>query len=124
MLVNGRGGHADEQQALEMFHKAAHQNHPGAMFALGALYHGGHNVPPDAEMAQRWFREAAERDHPRAQLMLGRYLLAGNAAHQREARRWFEAALGQGLTEAQLELTRLAKECMARPRSASVLLMV
>ena len=49
------------------------------MFALGALYAGGHGVPEDRAAAQRRFRAAAELGHGQAQLMLGRYLAEGAA---------------------------------------------
>ena len=89
------------------------------MFALGALFHGGHDVAPDPEMAQRWFRAAAERGHPRAQLMLGRYLMRGTAGRAIMPKRGSGLrAEGQGVTEATLELTRLQKDPSAEPRDA------
>lgn len=48
--------------------------------------------------------------------MLGRYLargLAGSTDPQ-EARRWLKRAQAEGLTEAQLELDRLARSALAR----------
>jgi uncharacterized protein len=57
----------------------AGKGHPGAMFAMGALNGGGHDVRQDRGMAQRWFRAAAERGHRHAQTMLGRYLARGLA---------------------------------------------
>ena len=100
--------------------KAAREGHAGAMFALGALYHGGHDIRPDPDLAQHWFREAAERGHPRAQLMIGRYFSRGTAGRTdlAEARRWFKEAERQGVTEAALELTRLPKEPGGEAREA------
>jgi uncharacterized protein len=85
------------------------------MFALGALYHGGHEIRPDPDRAEHWFRQAAERGHPRGQLMIGQYQSRGIAGRTdlAEARRWFTKAEGQGVTEAALELTRLPKESSA-----------
>ena len=64
MMVNGRGGPASPAEARELFEKAAAKGHAGAMFALGAMYGRGHNMPMDRQAALRWFRA----------LMLGRYL--------------------------------------------------
>ena len=79
MMVNGRGGPRDHDAALVLFEKAAEEGHVGAMFALGALHGGGHDVRMDRPAAQRWFRAAAERGHGQAQMMLGRYSPAGLA---------------------------------------------
>jgi TPR repeat protein len=109
MIVNGRGGLRDPATALELFEKAAVSGHSGAMFALGAVYAGGHDVPEDRPAAQRWFRAAAERGHGQAQLMLGRYLAHG-AAGERDtaaARMWLEQAVAQGIDEAQDDLAAL-----------------
>ena len=42
--------------------------------------------------------------------MLGRYFRIGAAGHQdlREARRWFESAVAQGIAAAEVELAELA----------------
>ena len=109
MLVNGRGGPKDHQAALAMFQRAAASGHVGAMFAIGALFGGGHDIPWDRPQAQHWFRMAAERGHAHAQMMLGRYLgrgLAGETNHQ-EACDWLERAAGQGLEEAKRDLELL-----------------
>jgi hypothetical protein len=50
------------------------------MFALSAMYSGGHNYPVDRAEAQRWFRAAAELGHGQAQLMLARYLVSRKRA--------------------------------------------
>ena len=61
MLVNGRGGPKDHAEARRCSRRPPGQGHVGAMFALGALLGGGHDVPWDRPAAQRWFRAAAER---------------------------------------------------------------
>ncbi|MGH3306021.1 MAG: tetratricopeptide repeat protein, partial [Streptosporangiaceae bacterium] len=83
--------------------------HVGAMFAVGALFGGGHDIPPDPPRAARWFLAAAERGHGHAQLMLGRYYLHGSAGVRDpvEARRWLERAASQGLQEANGYLAEL-----------------
>jgi TPR repeat protein len=109
MMVNGRGGPVDVPGALHLFEKAADEGHVGAMFALGALHGGGHQIPTDRKIAQRWLRSAAEEGHGYAQLMLGRYLAAGaNGEPQpEEARDWFARALAQGIIEAEDDLAAL-----------------
>jgi hypothetical protein len=79
------------------------------MFALGALYAGGHDLAEDRAAAQRWFRAAAELGHGQAQLILGRYLAEGitNEPDPVEARLWFEQAAAQGIDEAQADLAAL-----------------
>ena len=84
------------------------------MFALGALYAGGHDLPVDRALAQHWFRAAAERGHAAAQLMLGRYLVGGVGSDPMldEGRSWLERAASQGIAEAQLDLSVLAPPIM------------
>jgi TPR repeat protein len=95
---------------LKLFEKAAAQGHSGAMFALGALHGGGHDLPADRRTAQRWFRAAAELGHGQAQVMLGRYLASGAAGERNpvEAQRWLERAIAQGIPEADLDLPELS----------------
>jgi TPR repeat protein len=79
------------------------------MFALGALYGGGHDVPMDRAVALGWFQRAAEANHPIAQMMLGRYLARGLAgpADRAAARQWFQRAVAQGIVEAKTDLAEL-----------------
>ena len=109
MVLNGRGGAKDHRSALGLFEKAAGRGHVGAMFAVGAMKGGGHDVPMDRSEAQRWFQAAAERGHSYAQLMYGRYLahgLAGECDLDR-ARQWLQRAEAQGLSEASADLPAL-----------------
>ena len=100
--------------------RAATHGHVGAMFALGALYGGGHDIPWDRAAAEKWFRQAAERGHAHAQMMLGRYLARGLAGNQSptEARFWLQKALAQGLQEAQADLDALPAASPASERVA------
>ena len=83
MMVNGRGGRPRPlPRRLVLFEGAARDGHIGAMFAVGALYGGGHEVETNRPMAQQWFRLAAERGHGYAQMMLGRYLARSLAGEQ------------------------------------------
>jgi TPR repeat protein len=88
---------------LELFEKAAAKENSGAMFALGTLNSGGHNLPVDRRVAQRWFRAAAERGHGHAHMMLGRYLVKRVAGELNpvEGRLWLERAIAQGMRRSQ-----------------------
>src|SRR4029077_11962429 len=92
-----------------LFEKAAAKGNAGAMFALGAMYGGGHNIPMDRQAALRWFRAAAELGHGHAQLMLGRYLASGAAGepNPKEAHHWLEQAVAQGVPEAESDIAQL-----------------
>jgi TPR repeat protein len=80
------------------------------MFAIGAVFSGGHDLPGDRPTAQGWFRAAAELGHGHAQLMLGRYLTAGLAGELNpdEGRLWLERAATQGIADAEFDLARAA----------------
>ena len=71
------------------------------MFALGAMYSGGHNISVGRTAAESWFRAASESGHGQAQLMLGRYLRSGVAGHRdlQQARFWLESAFAQSSAE-------------------------
>ena len=109
MLLSGRGGPRTTPPRWCCSRKPPVSGHVGAMFAVGAMYGGGHDVPWDRVAAQRWFRAAAERGHPYAQMMLGRYLARKLAGEQNieEARRWTERAVAQGMQEAKADLAAL-----------------
>ena len=77
MSLNGTGGARDHAESMRLFRKAAESGHIGAMFAVGAMFGGGHDVPEDRPEARRWYRMAAEKGHGHAQMMLGRFLARG-----------------------------------------------
>ena len=106
MMLNDRGCSPAPALALDLFERAAAKGHSGAVFALGAIYNGGHNLRTDRRTAQRWFRAAAEAGHGQAQMMLGRYLTRGLAGDIDlvEGRQCLERAVEQGITEAELDL--------------------
>jgi TPR repeat protein len=121
MMLTGRGGAKDHETALSLFLRAAERGHVGAMFAVGAMYGGGHEVQADRVVAQRWFEAAAGRGHPRAQLMLGRYLARNLAGVQdvKKARRWLERALAQGIQDAKTDLATLLPPLQVDPQPAA-----
>ena len=94
----------------DRYHKAAAAGRAEAMFSLGALYGGGHDIPPDRAQALRWFLQAAEAGHALAQMMAGRYLARGLAGRVdvSQARHWLEHALAQGLEAARADYAQLA----------------
>ena len=77
--LNGEGGPRDHEMARQLFERAAKRGQGEAMFALGALYGGGHDIPPTARKRSPGTARAAEKGHPLAALMLGRYLRQGIA---------------------------------------------
>ncbi len=91
------------------------------MFACGAMWGGGHDVPTDRVVAQKWFRTAAERGHAYAQMMLGRYLARGLAGERDpdQARQWLERAVAQGLAEARADLAALPPPAIATEDEAA-----
>jgi TPR repeat protein len=103
-----------------LFEQAATHGHSGAMFALGALHGGGHDVPVARDKAIIWFRAAAEQGHAVAALMLGRYLRKGLAgpADPVEARHWLERAHQLGVEEAKTDLSELDRLDPASQRPA------
>jgi TPR repeat protein len=113
--VNGRGVPRDHQLARSWFLRAIPAMHAGAMFALGALYGGGHDIEVDREEARRWFAQAAEHGHPIAALMLARYAVRGLGGPQdiEAGRRWYAHAASLGAIEAAHELAALDRSANA-----------
>ena len=57
MLLNGRGGPADQDLARALFGFAASRDHAGAMYALGVM------AGDDAASSAAFFRRAADLGH-------------------------------------------------------------
>jgi TPR repeat protein len=97
---------------LRLFRKAAESGHVGAMFAVGAMLGGGHEVPEDRAAARNWYRMAAEKGHGHAQMMLGRFLSRGlgGEVDTLEGRIWLQRAVASGLNEAARDLDQLDAE--------------
>jgi len=112
LSLNGTGGPRDHEASLALFRRAAELKHLGAMFAMGAMLGGGHDVQEDRVEARRWYRLAAERGHAHAQLMLGRFLSRGLGGDKLlpEARGWLQRAEAQGVAEAAIDLAAIAAE--------------
>lgn len=113
LLVTGAvKGRRDHKKALALYHKAAEQGNVDALFSLGAMYGGGHDVPPDRARAFQYFEQAAQRGHRLAQMMVGRYLLHGLAGRidYDQARLWLRHAVKNGVTEAEVDLKELEQK--------------
>lgn len=99
LLVTGQvDGRQDHPRALALYHQAADGGSVDALFSLGAMYGGGHDVPEDRVRARAYFEKAAQQGHVLGQLMLGRYLLEGigGDAQPEEGRLWLQRAAEQG----------------------------
>jgi len=117
MSLNGTGGARDHAESMRLFRKAAESGHIGAMFAVGAMLGGGHDVPEDRAEARRWYRMAGEKGHGHAQMMLGRFLARGlgGARDPIEARTWLQRAIASGIREARVDLDQLDEPVRLSP---------
>ena len=90
---------ADHEAARLLYARAAKNGHSGAMFSLGALHGGGHDIPANPEVALFWYQAAAARGHPMAALMLGKFLVRGIATRPdpAAARVWLLRAAENGV---------------------------
>lgn len=103
ILVTGQLGiWPDHQRALDLYKVAASQGNIDALFSLGALYGGGHDVEEDLQKAQDYFEQAANAGHALAQMMMGNYLISGRAGRldEEEGKKWLKRAAEQGVEQA------------------------
>ena len=63
--------HNNESEALVWLNKAAQQDHPSALWALGMLYRSGAGVLQDYDMAKKLFRKSASLGSSEAMRALG-----------------------------------------------------
>jgi len=66
MYVLGQGTDRNEEQAVQLFQKAANQNLPVAQRQLGAMYESGRGTSQDLIEAYRWYSQAAANNDPEA----------------------------------------------------------
>ena len=66
MYSMGRGVAVDYQQARAWFEKAAAQDFPNAVGALGVMYHDGDGVTPSRRRARELYQRAIELGHSEA----------------------------------------------------------
>lgn len=93
-------------EALEWYGKAAEDNYPAALAALGYMHDSGLGVESDSGAAAAWYRKAADLGHAPSQYRLGVMYESGLGVERDgiEAMAWYEAAANQGYAEAQLRL--------------------
>ncbi|WP_290796468.1 hypothetical protein [Flavihumibacter sp. UBA7668] len=96
------------EEALELFKKAANQNNPEAMMAIGAFYENGFSVAKNLKTAEEWFIKAAETPDIRAQHYLADQYQNGTFPKSAEQQtRWLIAAGLNGSAAAYFELGQL-----------------
>ena len=113
LYENSEGAEFSQEQAAELFKKAAQQGHALAMYNLAMHYRDGtYPIKRDLAQAAEWFALSAESGLVSAMVEYGRMLAAGqglrnNAANPRRAVEWFQRAANSGSTRAKLELAAL-----------------
>lgn len=88
----------DDEQAVQLYRKAAEHGHGGAQFNIGRRYFNGINVAQDDQQALEWFRKAADQGVSDAQHALGNMYANGRGVGKDEqiAVVWFRKAAEQG----------------------------
>ena len=66
----GQGEPQNLNKARDLYHLAALQDHPPAMYWLGEFYQGGHGVEQDIEKAMEWYQAAADAGYEQAHIAL------------------------------------------------------
>lgn len=96
---------------------------PQAATALGAIYHKGVNIPPDAMEAAKWYQRGATGGDPLAQLVYAQMLLVGEPVARDEQRgmAMLRMAAGQDYPQAialLINLLRNAPDAAAHEKEA------
>ena len=96
MYANGRGGTANNIEAIKWYRLAATQGNSRAQSNLGLLYDEGNIVPQDYLEAAKWYRLAAANDNSVAQVNLGVMYAEGKGVYRDYVRAymWFSIAKG------------------------------
>jgi len=100
----GLGVPADYGQARDYYLKAAAQNHPDALYALGLMYETGKSGQKDLAKAMSLYRQAADTGKsPDAEYAVGRMVLRGRgvARDPAEGVKWLRKAADHGQVAAQ-----------------------
>src|SRR5262249_54171360 len=89
------------EQAIDLFKRAAQQNHPLAMYNLGLHYRDGIGVPRDVGQAAEWFARAAGAGLVSAMIENGLALATGRGQpaggqNPRRAVEWLQRAADAG----------------------------
>jgi uncharacterized protein len=109
LYENGFGVEANEQEAANLFKRAAQQGHPLAMYNLSVRYRYGTNsaIPRDFPQAYEWAAKAAETGFVPAMIELGTALEFGRGlvrSNPRRAIEWYQRAADAGSERAKFEL--------------------
>lgn len=94
-------------KAMALYQTAARVKHPGALYALAVAYDSGDGMTADPQKALAFYRDAAVAGNIDAQSAMGTYFYEGSGGVAKDdvaARRWFEAAAGEGQKEAMFNL--------------------
>ena len=99
----------DHARAIELYKKAAEQEHDQAQHNLGHMYYSGHGVPKDDRQAISWYTRAAENGNENSQFNLGIMYDEGDGVNQdlNEAHKWYLRSAEQGYADAQYNLATL-----------------
>lgn len=100
----------ENEQALELYRRAAEQGNADGMYGLGHLYANGDGVAQDNEQAVHWYTRAAEAGHDHAMLTLAEAYLNGALglrADRDKARAWLERGAARGYQPARDRLSRM-----------------
>ncbi|BBP01945.1 tetratricopeptide repeat protein [Sulfuriferula nivalis] len=109
LYKHGRGVTKDNQQAADLYRKAAQQDIPAAQNNLGLMYANGEGVTQDLQQAAIWYRKAADHHVAQAQYSLGMLYANGTGVTQdyQQAASWLRLAVDQSYAPAQSELGML-----------------
>ncbi len=101
-----------EQQALDLFTKAAGAGDPAGDYGLGVLYFQGTGVEQSIEKSTQHFEKAAKQGHVLAQYNLGNAYLHGRGVEKDmdRAEHWWRRASIAGYARAQYNLGILLQE--------------
>ena len=104
MYSKGDGVNQDQNKALELWHKAADENHPGALSLLGrASMEGKLGLDKDAASGLAFLERAANGGDVAASMYLGRIYAKGEGVAQdmERALKWYQQAASAGDPHAQ-----------------------
>jgi TPR repeat protein len=101
--ARGIGVAADAERADVWLRHAVEQNHPRALYSLGATYASGERGAPDMDVAARHYVRAANLGHGRAAATLAVMILQGAIeGDEADAKRWLDTADANGFASWEL----------------------
>lgn len=102
-------GTLEPAEVVALMSRAAESGDANAQNIFGGMFQTGAGVRKDPAVAAKWFLRSAEADNGYGQMNLGLLYLNGIGVDEDagEARRWLEAAVQNGVVEAQAPLDAL-----------------